>query len=234
MERLASFIGWNKTGGLADAINFLSIVDASEIARAQFDTNFLLPEDRMKGVRAPYGPVVESKSSGFMTTEPRLRARNSWSKNIPVVLSNAADEALLLRSAAAAKGDSLLSSIDFANLIPYDTGRSFDESERESLGRKIRNFYFSDETANEEKLLNDYIKMETDRLYVHGESSKVLRFPLSLLRSSRYRHVSYSNITFTRKSTTDYVYVSTKRRFTDRKSVSHTQVWQTVSWNVSR
>lgn len=169
VERLAAFVGWNKTGGLRSAVDLLSTVNSSKLLRAQFQPDFLLSEDRMKGVRWPYGPVIEKKCSGFISTNPRLQARNSWSKNIPVVLSSAANEALLLRPAAAAKGDTLLSSIDFTKLIPYDAGRTFSVKELKNMGRKIRNFYFRDERGSQEQILDDYVQMETDRLYVHGE-----------------------------------------------------------------
>lgn len=173
MERLAAFVGWNETGGLQSAVDVLSTVNSSTLLHAQFQPDFLLPEDRMKGVRWPYGPVIESKCSGFISTSPRRRARNSWSKNIPVVLSSASNEALLLRPAAASKGDNLLSSIDFTELIPYDIGRALSDNERETMGKRIRNFYFKDENGSQEQILNEYVQMETDRLYVHGKFHKI-------------------------------------------------------------
>lgn len=172
MERLATFVGWNMTGGLRSAINVLSTANSSKIVRAEFQPDFLLSEDQMKGIRSPYGPVVESKCSGFMPIDPRLRARDSWSRHIPVVLSSASDEALLLRRAAAAQGKNLLSSIDFTKLVPRDIGRALSDTEYEKMGGKIRNFYFKDESASEEQILDDYVRMETDRLYVHGKLNK--------------------------------------------------------------
>lgn len=172
MERLAAFVGWNKTGGLASAVDVLSTTNSSIIVRAQFQPDFLLADDRSKGIRFPYGPVIENKYSGFMTTNPRLRARNSWSKHIPIVLSSASDEALLLRPSAAARGGNLLSSIDFTKLIPRDTGRVLSDIELRLTGEKIRNYYFKDEHASEEQLLDDYIRMETDHLYTHGKLEK--------------------------------------------------------------
>lgn len=169
MKRLACLVGWNETGGLRGAVNLLSTANATEIARAQFDPTFILREDVANGVRSPYGPVVERNSSGFIPVEPRLRARYSWGKDIPVVLSSAADEALLLRKAAAAKGDGLLSSIDFTKLIPRDTGRTYSSSELEALGKKIKDFYFKEDDTSQEDILKKYVQMETDRLYKHGE-----------------------------------------------------------------
>lgn len=171
MERLAAFVGWNRTGGLPGAVNILSTASSSAIVRAQFQPNFLLSEDQVKGVRFPYGPVIESNAFGFMPINPRLRARNSWSKQIPVVLSSASDEALLSRPAAAAKGKDLLSKIDFTELVPRDIGRALSNSERQIMAAKIRNFYFDDEHAGQEEILDDYVLMETDRLYVHGKCS---------------------------------------------------------------
>lgn len=172
MERLATFVGWNGTGGLQSAVDVLSTANSSIIVRAQFQPSFLLPEDRIKGVRFPYGPVIESEYSGFMPIDPRLRARNSWSKNVPVVLSSASDEALLSRPAAAAEGETLLSTIDFTKLVPRDIGRALNNSELEIMGEKIRKFYFDDERASQEQILDDYVRMETDRLYVHGKSHR--------------------------------------------------------------
>lgn len=169
VERLATFIGgWNETGGLQNAINLLSTAEPSSIVNATFQSNFLLPEDRVKGIRFPYGPVIESKYSGFVTIQPRVRARNSWSKQIPVVLSSVSDEALLLRRAAASKGAALLSTIDFEKLIPQDIGRVLSDADRQSMATKIRNYYFNDENATPEQILDDYVRMETDRLYIHG------------------------------------------------------------------
>lgn len=180
VERLAAFVGWNGTGGLQSAVNLLFTVNSSTLLRAQFQSDFLLSEDRIKGVRWPYGPVIESKRSGFISISPRLQARNSWSKNIPVVLSSASDEALLLRPAAASKGNTLLSSIDFTELIPYDIGRTLSDTERETMGTRIRNFYFKDEHGSQEQILNEYVEMQTDRLYVHG----MYRTAISRLREN--------------------------------------------------
>ncbi len=174
VKRLADFVGWNKSGGLGEAVNYLLTANASVLVRAQFEPNFLLSKDKIKGICYPYGPVVENNSTdGFMPICPRLKARNSWSKHIPVTISSSANEALLLRPAAAAQGDTLLSTIDFAELVPYDTGRMYSESELEILGKKIRNFYFRNENASQEKVLEDYVQMETDRLYVHGKYRKI-------------------------------------------------------------
>lgn len=176
VERLAALVGWNMTGGLQTAVDILSTANSSVIVRAQFQPNFLLSEDLMKGIRFPYGPVVESKISGFMPIDPKLRARDSWSKHIPVLLSSASDEALLLRPAAAAQGESLLSTIDFTKLVPSDIGRVLSDAEYGIMGEKIRNFYFKDENASQEQILDDYVRMETDRLYVHGKLNKVILF----------------------------------------------------------
>lgn len=169
VERLADFVGWNKTGGLGGAVNYLRTANALDLNHAQFESHFLRDEDKMKGVRYPYGPVVEKKCSGFITVDPRLKARDSWSKQIPITLSSAANEALLLRPAAADKGNDLLNSINFAQLVPCDTGRMYSDNELETLGKKIRSFYFPDENASENEILADYIQMETDRRYVHGK-----------------------------------------------------------------
>lgn len=180
-ERLATFVGWNGTGGLRSAFNVLATVDPSNIVRATFKSNFLLLKEQVKGIRFPYGPVVEKKRSGFMSTQPRLIGRNSWSKHIPVVLSSASDEALLSRPAALAKGKSLISTIDFKELVPRDIGRVLSDSELQSIGTKIRNYYFKDEKASHEQILDDYVRMETDRLYVHG----MQRMALARLRENQ-------------------------------------------------
>lgn len=179
-ERLAAFIGWNHTGGFDEAIHILATADAETITRATFHVNFLLPEDLIRGVRYPYGPVIESKPTGFMAVLPRLRARDSWSKHIPVVLSSASDEALLTRRTAAAKGNALLDRIDFDELIPVDIGRRLSDDERLAIAQIIRQFYFTDETASQEQILDDFVRMETDRLYVHG----MYRIALARLREN--------------------------------------------------
>lgn len=182
-ERLAVFVGWNNTGGFDGAIDALKTVDAESLARAVFHPNFLLPEEQIRGVRYPYGPVLEQKPTGFMPVAPRLRARDSWSKRIPVVLSNAADEALLTRRAAAAKGEALLDRIDFEELIPSDIGRPVSETERRELARRIREFYFRDESVNQNVILDDFVRMETDRLYIHG----MYRLALARLRENPHQ-----------------------------------------------
>lgn len=171
MERLAEAVGWDKTGGLPGAVDILLNANASDMVRAHFQPNFLLIEDQVKGVRFPYGPVIENKQSGFMPVDPRLRARNSWSNHIPVILTNTADEALILRPAAAAKGDGLLSTINFDKLVPKDTGCSYSDSQLEVLGEKIKNFYFGDvdQDTSQEEILDNFVRMESDRLYVHGK-----------------------------------------------------------------
>ncbi|KAG4073461.1 hypothetical protein HA402_000685 [Bradysia odoriphaga] len=169
VKRLAAAVGWNLSGGLQSAVNILLNANASDMIQAHFQPNFLLPEDLMKGIRFPYGPVIETKHSGFMPIDPRLRARNSWSNHIPLILTNAADEALILRPAAVAKGENLLSTINFAKLVPTDTGCSYSDSELEALGERIKSFYFGGEDTSQEKILDNFVRMESDRLYVHGK-----------------------------------------------------------------
>lgn len=102
---------------------------------------------------------------------------------IPVVLSSASDEALLSRRSAASKGDSLLSTIDFKELVPRDIGRKLSDDELQSMGVIIRNYYFKDENASLDIILDDYVRMETDRLYVHG----MYRMALARLRENPHQ-----------------------------------------------
>lgn len=162
-------LGWNATGDLTDAINILFTADPIDIVRAQ--ANVLLPEDKLKGIRHLYGPVVEDaafKAAAFISTEPRLLARNSWSKKIPVILGSTSDEALLLNKWASEQGSNLLQSINFVDLIPYDIGRTLTDRESINIAAQIKSVYFQNESATQKGVLKDYIQMQTDRLYGHG------------------------------------------------------------------
>lgn len=167
VKRLASFVGWNGIGGISEALRFLIAANASDIVREQ--SKVMLPEDEIKGYRFPYGPVIElNHRRSFITKQPRLVGRRSWSRKIPVILGSASDEALLFYTKAAALGANLLASINFENLIPMDIGRTLSPEKSKTIANSIRNFYFKNESATQEEILSNYISMETDRLYGHG------------------------------------------------------------------
>lgn len=167
-KRHATLVGWDGTGGLSNAVKTLRGADPLLIVQTQI--NLLTTEDKLKGIRYPYGPVLECSHSRdvFLSTEPRVSHLNSWSKKIPVILGSTSEEALVYYRSASVLGSDLLRSINFEYKIPRDTGRTLTASETANVSRKIKEFYFKNELASRDILLRDFIRMETDRQYVHG------------------------------------------------------------------
>lgn len=162
--KLAALLGWNEIGGDEKAFEVLQNADPADIAKLQM-VLMTSDEDDKKQNLFSFGPVVEPYVSEqcVLPTTPLEMERNSWGKNIPLLIGGTSDDGLYLYRQTVDNPKSL-DDIKLCPeyLVPVDIGYPLESEKCKELGKRIKEFYFGEKDPSMDTLLQ-FIDLVTDK-----------------------------------------------------------------------
>lgn len=161
--KLAALLGWDEQGGDEKAFKVLQTADPADIAKLQMVLT--TSEDDKYQKLFSFGPVVEPYVSEqcVLPATPLELERNSWGKEIPLLIGGTSDDGLYLYRQTVDNPKSLdyiKSSPEY--LVPVDVGHPLESEKCKELGKRIKEFYFGNKDPSMETLFQ-FIDLVTDK-----------------------------------------------------------------------